>query len=142
MIRRPPRSTLFPYTTLFRSDSRPEVNRQRRIPNHFVIPPVQRVLHVHIGGNARAYRVPSAKVRAHVSRRMIDAKAIEVRVRPAAHEAPADVRPPARTKIREQKSARMFRTSKQRLARIVYGIKRRRVVEILRRSVGVGGIQQ
>src|SRR5688572_32030663 len=27
MIRRPPRSTLFPYTTLFRSDAAPEVHR-------------------------------------------------------------------------------------------------------------------
>src|SRR2546428_4500667 len=34
MIRRPPRSTLFPYTTLFRSQSRQELNRwvQNRNP--------------------------------------------------------------------------------------------------------------
>src|SRR3712207_7942557 len=30
MIRRPPRSTLFPYTTLFRSDQRGEADRARR----------------------------------------------------------------------------------------------------------------
>src|SRR3712207_7148383 len=30
MIRRPPRSTLFPYTTLFRSEARREVRRRRR----------------------------------------------------------------------------------------------------------------
>src|SRR3712207_8730671 len=30
MIRRPPRSTLFPYTTLFRSDPRPVPERCRR----------------------------------------------------------------------------------------------------------------
>src|SRR3712207_7081725 len=30
MIRRPPRSTLFPYTTLFRSDPPPRVRRHRR----------------------------------------------------------------------------------------------------------------
>src|SRR3712207_7236894 len=30
MIRRPPRSTLFPYTTLFRSGERPEDDRQRQ----------------------------------------------------------------------------------------------------------------
>src|SRR3712207_7220197 len=30
MIRRPPRSTLFPYTTLFRSDAQP---RHRRLPD-------------------------------------------------------------------------------------------------------------
>src|SRR2546430_5487936 len=29
MIRRPPRSTLFPYTTLFRSDDRPAARRAR-----------------------------------------------------------------------------------------------------------------
>src|SRR2546426_2643838 len=29
MIRRPPRSTLFPYTTLFRSEVRPRVERSR-----------------------------------------------------------------------------------------------------------------
>src|SRR5438034_2479327 len=30
MIRRPPRSTLFPYTTLFRSQTAPRVRRDRR----------------------------------------------------------------------------------------------------------------
>src|SRR3712207_7900028 len=30
MIRRPPRSTLFPYTTLFRSQRRPDAARQHR----------------------------------------------------------------------------------------------------------------
>src|SRR5256886_16598459 len=32
MIRRPPRSTLFPYTTLFRSASRPATDRPRAPP--------------------------------------------------------------------------------------------------------------
>src|SRR3712207_8265600 len=32
MIRRPPRSTLFPYTTLFRSPLRERDDRQRRLP--------------------------------------------------------------------------------------------------------------
>src|SRR2546422_6874319 len=35
MIRRPPRSTLFPYTTLFRS-------RRRRFLDHLLVPPLQR----------------------------------------------------------------------------------------------------
>src|SRR2546427_1144412 len=34
MIRRPPRSTLFPYTTLFRSPHRPEGRRGGRAPAH------------------------------------------------------------------------------------------------------------
>src|SRR5947207_8744742 len=33
MIRRPPRSTLFPYTTLFRSDADPGRRMQRRGPH-------------------------------------------------------------------------------------------------------------
>src|SRR3712207_7111281 len=33
MIRRPPRSTLFPYTTLFRSDDQPRV-RRLGLPGH------------------------------------------------------------------------------------------------------------
>src|SRR5438067_3091200 len=32
LIRRPPRSTLFPYTTLFRSTRRPDSERTRRMP--------------------------------------------------------------------------------------------------------------
>src|SRR5436190_13382223 len=41
MIRRPPRSTLFPYTTLFRSSLRrhrpPPDRRRRRLPRHPVL---------------------------------------------------------------------------------------------------------
>src|SRR2546429_6219032 len=41
MIRRPPRSTLFPYTTLFRSPSRPRVSHRRQAP--LPAPPPHRV---------------------------------------------------------------------------------------------------
>src|SRR2546429_4020311 len=34
MIRRPPRSTLFPYTTLFRSDEARDAVRNREHPSH------------------------------------------------------------------------------------------------------------
>src|SRR3712207_7915462 len=34
MIRRPPRSTLFPYTTLFRSDRHVDVHRRRLVQRH------------------------------------------------------------------------------------------------------------
>src|ERR1041385_9316650 len=33
MIRRPPRSTLFPYTTLFRSDAKPKDNPENKNPD-------------------------------------------------------------------------------------------------------------
>src|SRR3712207_7666115 len=47
MIRRPPRSTLFPYTTLFRSDGAADVPRARRVP----------------GEGARARRLPDVRHR-------------------------------------------------------------------------------
>src|SRR3989475_126018 len=38
MIRRPPRSTLFPYTTLFRSPPTPSVHRLRRgLPGYLIL---------------------------------------------------------------------------------------------------------
>src|SRR2546421_3369856 len=37
MIRRPPRSTLFPYTTLFRSLFRPDDDRQHPVPDSVTI---------------------------------------------------------------------------------------------------------
>src|SRR3712207_7611457 len=46
MIRRPPRSTLFPYTTLFRSPTR------RRAPKRLRFPPAKRVNLALQGGGA------------------------------------------------------------------------------------------
>src|SRR3712207_7006105 len=47
MIRRPPRSTLFPYTTLFRSDAGPKLHHiDVRVID---IPPVHRDLAGHLG---------------------------------------------------------------------------------------------
>src|SRR2546427_6957814 len=47
MIRRPPRSTLFPYTTLFRSSPRLPVGRRQDLPRHggrpVAAPPLPRV---------------------------------------------------------------------------------------------------
>src|SRR5256885_8173429 len=37
MIRRPPRSTLFPYTTLFRSDRTPLPAARRAVPGHAAV---------------------------------------------------------------------------------------------------------
>src|SRR5690348_17388407 len=47
MIRRPPRSTLFPYTTLFRSGGRP-ASTDQRLPRHAL-----RDLSVPAGGRVR-----------------------------------------------------------------------------------------
>src|SRR2546426_4728635 len=60
MIRRPPRSTLFPYTTLFRSvegligidEASPLVHRRRRLGHDPVLDPGAAVhgLHAHVDG--------------------------------------------------------------------------------------------
>src|SRR5437588_4657646 len=42
MIRRPPRSTLFPYTTLFRSPAGGGIRQNRNIRQLFVVEPGQR----------------------------------------------------------------------------------------------------
>src|SRR5260221_6491066 len=45
MIRRPPRSTLFPYTTLFRSSSRYSTHRRAHSINRVDLLPSQRRVH-------------------------------------------------------------------------------------------------
>src|SRR3712207_7291550 len=50
MIRRPPRSTLFPYTTLFRSAERQERTEHERGDERVVRVRLQRVGRVRVGG--------------------------------------------------------------------------------------------
>src|SRR3712207_8579582 len=54
MIRRPPRSTLFPYTTLFRSGPAPEPQHEQDLPEHGA-----GHHHPHRGGDARPQAVPA-----------------------------------------------------------------------------------
>src|SRR3712207_7850902 len=61
MIRRPPRSTLFPYTTLFRSDGRGEDPHPTRVPAHGG--PRPRRLHGRLRGG-QAHDRPQQQVRA------------------------------------------------------------------------------
>src|SRR3712207_7262841 len=59
MIRRPPRSTLFPYTTLFRSDHALDARaRGRRHPNLEQSPDDVRRLARQISGNPVTHRLP------------------------------------------------------------------------------------
>src|SRR5256885_3452862 len=70
MIRRPPRSTLFPYTTLFRSRL-PEMRREvLRVPDGlFVEPALGPGLHVRGGSpTARKPRIRAANFRVHLSK--------------------------------------------------------------------------
>src|SRR2546427_5968287 len=71
MIRRPPRSTLFPYTTLFRSDGLLDldphhllarlVERQHRVVVHLELPPVNLGLkQVGQGGDRKSTRLNSS----------------------------------------------------------------------------------
>src|SRR5437588_8961745 len=57
MIRRPPRSTLFPYTTLFRSRTRPLWWTRRRPPRPLTYHAVHRMferVNAHLGTSARS----------------------------------------------------------------------------------------
>src|SRR3712207_7378142 len=57
MIRRPPRSTLFPYTTLFRSDGTPARLGERRAVAHR---PPQRLRFLALQGGGRAEALQQA----------------------------------------------------------------------------------
>src|SRR5256885_17158991 len=52
MIRRPPRSTLFPYTTLFRSTALRRVREHLRVGHTHIVPRIPQVAHSH-------FRVPN-----------------------------------------------------------------------------------
>src|SRR5688572_31605104 len=60
MIPRPPRSTLFPYTTLFRSDRGPRPSRCHRLgkPRHRVGPPARSFAHSYQFEGHQAKRLP------------------------------------------------------------------------------------
>src|SRR2546430_12654734 len=62
MIRRPPRSTLFPYTTLFRSRSQERVQLGERIEPHAEAPP-----HVCGGGLAERRQAELKRSEEHTS---------------------------------------------------------------------------
>src|SRR2546422_2022352 len=63
MIRRPPRSTLFPYTTLFRSPERPDVAARPARPEHLRDHHVAEHLH-EVGPGVRS---PRARSEEHTS---------------------------------------------------------------------------
>src|SRR5258707_11107819 len=62
MIRRPPRSTLFPYTTLFRSDLDADERQRRRAGEH-----PQRDRHVHVAELPVATRQRARRSEEHTS---------------------------------------------------------------------------
>src|SRR3712207_8932818 len=53
MIRRPPRSTLFPYTTLFRSQTRDLFHQRMRVEHHAIADHRQLARPDHPGGQQR-----------------------------------------------------------------------------------------
>src|SRR2546422_6068357 len=73
MIRRPPRSTLFPYTTLFRSRERPEHRGRLRSDGWWVAPPTPHARRVHAqlrrspGHTAPAYHGRGTRSEEHTS---------------------------------------------------------------------------
>src|SRR3712207_530418 len=74
MIRRPPRSTLFPYTTLFRSDDRAELRPEQRTGRTDVEAGSVRAVLADVGG----HQPPEVGVLRPVDRgRLVDRPAVE-----------------------------------------------------------------
>src|SRR2546423_3293654 len=70
MIRRPPRSTLFPYTTLFRSLHREPVEPDARLQGHVPVLPAQGLLRRPLRPAARlrtGARAPALRSEEHTS---------------------------------------------------------------------------
>src|SRR5258705_10199868 len=59
MIRRPPRSTLFPYTTLFRSHAHPELGFQEQRTSDLVAERLER-FGIEVGGDRKSTRLNSS----------------------------------------------------------------------------------
>src|SRR2546430_3743843 len=78
MIRRPPRSTLFPYTTLFRSEKRPLLRIEQRealVDRHLADVGLDlREVRVGGGGEAQALRDPPAHGAAQLGGAAVDRK--------------------------------------------------------------------
>src|SRR5260221_9136453 len=66
MIRRPPRSTLFPYTTLFRSDLEPIEMKDRK--NSTITRRIQKLVGVPTRGQRTSFRLPVADDAGHDQR--------------------------------------------------------------------------
>src|SRR2546422_3688725 len=88
MIRRPPRSTLFPYTTLFRSRERPEHRGRLRSGGWWVAPPTPHARRVH----AQLRRSPGHSAPAHHGRGTMAGGRRERLRRPRARERRCDRR--------------------------------------------------
>src|SRR2546430_6781658 len=67
MIRRPPRSTLFPYTTLFRSQSRGQRVRGAASSGTLLLPALGAELDARVGGRFRVRRRKDTRSEEHTS---------------------------------------------------------------------------
>src|SRR3712207_8351274 len=68
MSRQPPRSTLCPYTTLFRSDSRTEAEKPKKVKHEFVGYSVTKSVVVRLADLSRFEQLFSEMLRAGVSK--------------------------------------------------------------------------
>src|SRR2546429_5898164 len=71
MIRRPPRSTLFPYTTLFRSLSRGRTNEHRRAERSLRLDPAQARLRDRRGARRSEEHTSELQSRLHLVCRLL-----------------------------------------------------------------------
>src|SRR3712207_9302414 len=77
MIRRPPRSTLFPYTTLFRSDGQPGYLLHRG--QHRLVPGLPRGDAPHSGDRQQLHPQPSSEVEMTATETATSTPLVEVR---------------------------------------------------------------
>src|SRR5271163_908853 len=79
-----------------------KVRRQRWIPYYFVVVIVERVLNIHVGGDSRIDRIPSAEIDARVAGGVIDAEAVKVGIGAASDETSSQICTPACAQIAEE----------------------------------------
>ena len=86
--------------------------------------------------------VPSAEIYASVTGRVVDAVAEEIRIGASADETSAQICSPPAAQVSQQQTSRMLGTPDQGLAGLEQRIEGERLLQNLRRSVGVGAVER
>ena len=115
------------------------IRRQRRIAQHFLVMPVQQILHVGIQRGMAAELVPSSRVHPRVTSGVRVPQAQKVRVRTPSDERASQRSSVARPVIGQQQRPGVLRTQQQRIARSLREGPQRRS-QNLRRGVKVGAL--
>src|SRR6476646_3306694 len=124
------------------SHSGADVCPQRRVSHDFLIGLAEGIFEIYIGRDAGSEGRPSTEVHACVPGRVVDAVAEKIGIRASPDETSAQVCSPTGAQICQQQTARMLGTTDQGLAGLEQRIESKRLLQNLRRSVGVGAIER